>query len=109
MLHVTHAIVNKVVQFTDGDLIVYAWMYKYVTKEWKDTAITRAKDFNNIKFSKKEKRDIEEAEIQRYFDKRLNSVWSRETGCTRNEEGYVNVQWFMGQLKTDAPTVMSPS
>ena len=58
MLHVTHAIVNKVVQLTDGDLIVYAWMYNYVTKEWKDTAITRAKDFNNIKFSKKEKETL---------------------------------------------------
>ena len=32
----------------DGDVIVYDWMYNYVSKEWLYTSITRAKDLNKI-------------------------------------------------------------
>ena len=38
----------------DGDVIVYDWMYSYVSKEWLYTSITRSKDLNKVKFYKYE-------------------------------------------------------
>ena len=86
----------------DGDVIVYDWMYNYVSKEWLYTAITRAKDLNKIKFYKHEiTRDIKESEIQRYFNQKVKQYKSQdiEAGRSINEEDYVNAEWLMGQLK----------
>ena len=86
----------------DGDVIIYDWMYNYVSKEWLYTAITRAKDLNKIKFYKHEiTRDIKETEIQRYFNQKVKQYKSQdiEAGRSINEEDYVNVEWLMSQLK----------
>ena len=45
----------------DGDVIVYVWMYNYVSKEWLYTSITRSKGLNKVKFYKYEiTRDIKD-------------------------------------------------
>ena len=86
----------------DGDVIVYDWMYNYVSKEWLYTAITRAKDLNKIRFYKHEiTRDIKEYEIERYFNQKVKQYKSQdiEAGRSINEEDYVNVEWLKSQLK----------
>ena len=86
----------------DGDVIIYDWMYNYVSKEWLYTAITRAKDLNKIRFYKHEiTRDIKPSEIERYFNQKVKQYKSQdiEAGRPINEEDYVNVEWLMGQLK----------
>ena len=86
----------------DGDVIIYDWMYNYVSKEWLYTAITRAKDLNKIKFYKHEiTRDIKQSEIERYFNQKVKQYKSQdiEAGRPINEEDYVNVEWLMSQLK----------
>ena len=86
----------------DGDVIVYDWMYNYVSKEWLYTAITRAKDLNKIRFYKHEiTRDIKQPEIERYFNQKVKQYKSQdiEAGRPINEEDYVNVEWLIGQLK----------
>ena len=86
----------------DGDVIVYDWMYNYVSKEWLYTAITRAKDLNKIRFYKHEiTRDIKQSEIEKYFNQKVKQYKSQdiEAGRSINEEDYVNVEWLMSQLK----------
>ena len=86
----------------DGDVIVYDWMYNYVSKEWLYTAITRAKDLNKIRFYKHEiTRDIKHSEIEKYFNQKVKQYKSQdiEAGRPINEEDYVNVEWLIGQLK----------
>ena len=86
----------------DGDVIVYDWMYNYVSKEWLYTSITRSKDLNRVKFYKYEiTRDIKEHEVERYFNQKVKQYKSQdiEAGRPINEEDYVNVEWLMSQLK----------
>ena len=86
----------------DGDVIIYDWMYNYVSKEWLYTAITRAKDLNKIRFYKHEiTRDIKQSEIEKYFNQKVKQYKSQdiEAGRPINEEDYVNVEWLMSQLK----------
>ena len=87
----------------DGDVIVYDWMYNYVSKEWLYTAITRAKDLNKIKFYKHEiTRDIKEHEVQRNVNQNVKQYISQdiEAGRSINEEDYINVEWLTMSLKT---------
>ena len=69
----------------DGDVVIYAWMYNYVSKEWLYTAITRATDLNKIKFYKHEiTRDIKEHEIQRYFHQKVKQYIAQDIEAGRS-------------------------
>ena len=95
----------------DGDVIVYDWMYNYVSKEWLYTAITRAKDLNKIRFYKHEiTRDIKEYEIQRYFNQKVKQYKSQDLEAERpiNEEDYVNVEWLKSQLNNRCANFNEP-
>ena len=48
--------------------------------------------------------------MQRYFSQKVKQYISQDIEAERsiNAEDYVNVEWLMSQLKTDAPTVTNP-
>ena len=53
----------------DGDIVIYDWNKWYVEREWFFTALTRAKDFNRVKFFKYEddEDDVSRNDVEKYF------------------------------------------
>ena len=64
----------------DGDIVIYDWNEWYVSKNWFFTALTRATDFNKIKFFKYNEGQESKSKriVEQYFEKGFKLHWARQ-------------------------------
>ena len=87
----------------DSDIVIYDWNKWYCEREWFFTAITRAKDFNRIKFFKydDDKEDLSKEMVERYFDNKISLYKEQDNKAGRDIEGeYVDRTFLMNMMNT---------
>lgn len=88
----------------DGDIVIYDWNKWYCEREWFFTAITRAKDFNKIKFFKydDDKEDVSKQMVEAYFDNKIANYIEQDKKGNRtiDENDYVDVKCLMNMMNT---------
>ena len=87
----------------DGDIVIYDWNKWYCEKEWLFTAITRAKDFNRIKFFKydDDEKDKSKEFVEQYFDNKVSNYIEQDNKAMRDITGsYVDRSFLMNMMNT---------
>ena len=81
-----------------GDMVIYDWNEWYVSKNWFFTALTRATDFNKIKFFKHNKGEESKSKriVEQYFERKvLNYIeQDKKAGRDVDDGDYVDVDFF---------------
>ena len=88
----------------DGDIVIYDWNKWYVEREWFFTAITRARDFDRVKFFryKDDEDDSSRKDVENYFRKKVAGCKEQDTKAGRDIEGdYVDVEFLMDLMNTN--------
>ena len=85
----------------DGDIVIYDWNKWYCEREWFFTAITRAKDFNRIKFFKYDDDDKSKEFVEQYFDNKVLNYKEQDSKANRDiSENYVDRSFLMNLMNT---------
>ena len=86
----------------DGDIVIYDWNEWYVSKNWFFTALTRATDFNKIKFFKYNKGEESKSKriVEQYFERKVLNYIEQDKKAGRDVEGneYVDVDFLMNLM-----------
>ena len=81
----------------DGDVVIYDWNYRYADKNWFFTAITRARDFNKVKFYyyEEDEDDLEKMLEAEYFNNKINSYKQQDfiAGRETESEEYIDIRF----------------
>ena len=93
-------------QSVDTEITIFDYNHFLVREysEWLYTCITRARDLNKVRFFKysSEKRDeLNQQFIMSYFERKIENYKMQDRKAKRNmpKEGYVNVEWFLENIK----------
>ena len=89
----------------DGDIVIYDWNNCYANREWFFTAITRAKDFNRVKFFRYEDDEDKEGKYkeENYFRRKVASYKEQDKRAGReiDEDGYVDIDFLTNLVNTN--------
>ena len=96
----------------DGDIVIYDWNEWYVSKNWFFTSITRATDFNKIKFFRYNEGEESKTKkiVEQYFERKVLNYIEQDKKAGRNvEDGdYVDVDFLMGLMNTQCENCNEP-
>ena len=96
----------------DGDIVIYDWNEWYVSKNWFFTALTRATDFNKIKFFKYNKGEESKSKriVEQYFERKVLNYIEQDKKAGRDVEGneYVDVDFLMNLMNTQCENCNEP-
>ena len=96
----------------DGDIVIYDWNEWYVSKNWFFTALTRATDFNKIKFFKYNKGEESKSKriVEQYFERKVLNYIEQDKRAGRDVEGnaYVDVDFLMNLMNTQCENCNEP-
>ena len=96
----------------DGDIVIYDWNEWYVSKNWFFTALTRATDFNKIKFFKYNKGEESKSKriVEQYFERKVLNYIEQDKKAGRDVEGneYVDVDSLMNLMNTQCENCNEP-
>ena len=96
----------------DGDIVIYDWNEWYVSKNWFFTALTRATDFNKIKFFKYNEGEESKSKriVEQYFVRKVLNYIEQDKKAGRDVEGneYVDVDFLMNLMNTQCENCNEP-
>ena len=96
----------------DGDIVIYDWNEWYVSKNWFFTALTRATDFNKIKFFKYNEGEESKSKriVEQYFERKVLNYIEQDKKAGRDVEGneYVDVDFLMNLMNTQCENCNEP-
>ena len=96
----------------DGDIVIYDWNEWYVSKNWFFTALTRATDFNKIKFFKYNEGEESKSKriVEQYFERKVLNYIEQYKKAGRDVEGneYVDVDFLMNLMNTQCENCNEP-
>ena len=96
----------------DGDIVIYDWNEWYVSKNWFFTALTRATDFNKIKFFKYNEGQESKSKriVEQYFERKVLNYIEQDKKAGRDvEDGdYVDVDFLMNLMNTQCENCNEP-
>ena len=79
-------------------ITIYDWKSKWVTRKWIYTAVTRARELNNVAFKeyREQANPKDEADLNRYLRDKVsgNMQQDRIAGRHVNKETYITAEWL---------------
>jgi hypothetical protein len=92
--------------------VIYDWNEWYVSKNWFFTCITRATDFNKIKFFKYNEGEESKTKkiVEQYFARMVLNYIEQDKKAGRDVEGneYVDVDYLMNLMNTQCENCNEP-
>lgn len=95
----------------DGDIVIYDWQKWYVSRQWFYVALTRAVDFNKVRFYKYEvEPEISKKEMKQYFKTKIDGYKQQDLKAGRVIDGkeYIDEDWLMSKIGHWCPECHEP-
>ena len=88
----------------DNDIVIYDWNFKFADRNWFWTALSRAKDFNRVKFFRyDDDEDLVKDLVGNYLINKVKNYKQQDMKAKREIDSneYIDEEWLMSLINTN--------